>query len=51
VAFAFGRDDRLVGIIEQPIATMSPEELLFYVQMLAEECDRFEYMLTGEDEE
>ena len=50
VAFGFDKRDRLVGIVEQPIATMAPEELRFYVEMLAKECDRFEYVLTGEDE-
>lgn len=50
VAFGFDEKDQLVGVIEQPVATMAVEELRFYVEMLARECDRFEYVLTGEDE-
>ncbi len=49
VAFAFDRGDRLIGLIEQPLATLAPEELSFYVETVAKECDRFEYVLTGED--
>ncbi|MFH1144516.1 MAG: hypothetical protein V1774_08245 [Candidatus Eisenbacteria bacterium] len=51
VAFAFDGRDRLIGLVEHPIATMSPAELAFYVELLARECDRFEYVLRGEDEE
>ena len=49
VSFAFDREDRLIGLIEQPLATMAPKELSFYVETVAKECDRFEYVLTGED--
>ncbi|MBD3235948.1 MAG: hypothetical protein GF330_04535 [Candidatus Eisenbacteria bacterium] len=50
VAFGFDAQDRLIGVVEQPIASMSLRELRFHVEMLAKECDRFEYVLTGEDE-
>jgi hypothetical protein len=49
VAFTFDADDDLIGVIEQPAATLDAEELRFYVDVLARECDRFEYVLTGED--
>jgi len=49
VAFAFDERDALVGIIEQPMATLDHEELQAYVGTLAVECDRMEYALTGED--
>ena len=43
--------NRLLGRIEQPVATLDHEELELYVEILAKECDRFEYVLTGGDEE
>ena len=49
VAFSFDAQDRLVGRIEQPATTLDDNELILYVETLAEECDRFEYKLTGED--
>lgn len=51
VAFTFDDDDCLIGVIEQPAATLDAAELKFYVDVLARECDRFEYVLTGEDQE
>ncbi len=49
VTFAFDRHDRLVGRIEHPAKYLDPEELELYVNALARECDRFEYLLTGAD--
>ncbi len=49
VTFAFDRQDRLVGRIEHPVKYLDPEELELYVNALARECDRFEYLLTGAD--
>ena len=51
VTFSFDSRHRLIGVIEQPVATLDDEELLFYIRTLAQHCDRFEYILTGEDEE
>lgn len=51
VAFAFDENDRLIGQIEQPIRTLDREELVFYIETLARECDQFEYVLTGRDRE
>ena len=51
VTFAFDDEDRLVGLVEVPVATLDHEELDLYVEVLAKECDRFEYALTGEDTE
>jgi hypothetical protein len=51
VGFGFDDDHNLIGIIEQPRATLDPEELVTYVQAVARECDRLEYALTGQDVE
>lgn len=51
VTFAFDDQDRLIGLIEVPAATLDHEELDLYVETLARECDRFEYVLTGADTE
>ena len=50
VTFAFDRHDRLVGRIEHPAKYLDPPELELYVNALARECDRFEYLLSGKDE-
>ena len=49
VTFAFDDEDRLVGLIEVPATTLDHEEIDLYVETLARECDRFEYVLTGAD--
>ncbi|HXV59909.1 MAG TPA: hypothetical protein VEK15_04385 [Vicinamibacteria bacterium] len=49
VTFGFDRRDRLVGHIEHQADYLDPEELELYVNTLARECDRFEYLLTGKD--
>ena len=49
VTFAFDDQDRLIGVVEQPVATIDHEEVRGYIEALARECDRFEYALTGED--
>lgn len=49
VSLAFDKRERLIGIIEQPAKTLRDRELRFYVEMLAQECDRYEYILTGSD--
>ena len=51
VTFSFDRHDRLIGVIDQPADTLYREELVMYIEILARECDRFEYKLTGEDRE
>lgn len=51
VTFAFDGADRLIGLIEVPAATLDHEELDLYIETLARECDRFEYVLTGGDTE
>lgn len=50
VAFMLDGRGRLVGRIEQPVATLDPEELHAYLLLLARECDRLEFVLTGRDE-
>ena len=49
VGFAFDEKRQLLGTIEQPVETLDHEELQLYIDVLAKECDRFEYVLTGRD--
>ena len=49
VTFAFDKKDRLIGKIEHQVDYLDPEELELYVNTLALKCDRFEYVLSGED--
>ena len=49
VTFTIDRRDRVVGLIDQPIESVHPKELKFYLETLARECDRLEYILTGAD--
>ncbi len=49
VTFAFDDKNNLIGVIEQPALTLDHEELKLYIETLARECDRFEYILTGDD--
>ena len=51
VTFAFDKGDRLIGRIIHPVGTLDPDELVLYIEALAKECDRFEYLLTGGDRE
>ena len=51
VTFAFDENDRLIGVVEVPAATLQDEELRVYIEALAKECDRFEYALKGWDRE
>lgn len=51
VTFAFDENDKLIGLVEQPVATLDDGELALYIETVAEECDRFdrfEYVLTGD---
>ena len=38
-----------IGLIDQPIESVHRKELRFYLETLARECDRLEYILTGAD--
>ena len=49
VLFLLDDRDRVIGLIEQPVASMQGRELRFYLEVLARECDRFEFILTGDD--
>ena len=51
VAFGWDKRDRLVGRIDQLAETMDAEDLFFYLEMLALECDRLEWLITGEDKQ
>ena len=47
VAFTLDKDNRLVGIIEQPYETADAGEVIYYLESLAWECDQLEYLLRG----
>lgn len=49
VTFTIDCRDRVIGLIDQPIASVHSKELKFYLETLARECDRLEYILTGAD--
>ena len=49
VAFGFDAGDALVGVLEQPLVTLDAEELEHYVDVVALECDRFEFAVVGVD--
>jgi hypothetical protein len=51
VAFMLDEVGRLVGRIEHPSETLAPPDLRVIVLLLARECDRLEYLLTGRDEQ
>ena len=50
VNFTLDPANRLVGEIRHPVGHLDAAELLIYLQTLATEGDRFEYVLTGGDE-
>ena len=49
VLFLLNDRDQVMGLIDQPVGSMHTRELKFYLETLARECDRFEYILTGSD--
>ena len=49
VAFGIDGHGRVVGACRHPVDTLDPEELESYVVTLVRECDRLEWVLTGED--
>ena len=49
VTFAFDKNDRLVGLIRHPVEYLDLEELEHYLITLTRECDRYEYLLAGQD--
>jgi len=51
VGFRIDRQGRLMGEAWIPKAGLEAEEFQLYVRMLATECDRFEYALTGKNVE
>lgn len=51
IGFRIDPQRRLVGEAWIPKAGLVAEEFQLYVRMLATECDRFEYALTGRDVE
>ena len=51
IEFRVDRRGRLVGEAWVPKPGLDADEFLLYVRRVAEECDRFEYILTGRDVE
>jgi len=49
VNFTLDGQNRLVGRVDHPAETLDAAELFFYLTRLAVECDRMEYLLTGEN--
>jgi len=49
VTLELDKHDRLVGLIRHPAEYLDPEELEHYIITLTRECDRFEYLLVGQD--
>lgn len=49
VTFTFDNQDRMLGQIRLPAATLRKEELSLSIQSLVRECDRLEYLLSGAD--
>lgn len=49
VAFGLDGHGRVVGTCTHPLATLDPEELEIYLLALVRECDRLEWVITGED--
>lgn len=47
VAFTLDKDNRLVGNIEQPYETADAQEVIYYLECLAWECDLLECLLRG----
>jgi hypothetical protein len=51
VGFTLDRHDRMIGEAWVPRAGLTKDEWALYVELVAEACDRFEYLITGRDEE
>jgi len=53
VGFTPGKNSKKASLtpdfIAQPVATLDHQELKLYIDTVAKECDRFEYILTGSD--
>jgi len=49
VGFAFDRRDRLIGCAEHPATRLTDRDLRMYIEVVARECDRLEFLLTGDD--
>lgn len=49
VTFDIDDRERVIGWIALPIERTHSKDLKFYIESLARECDRFEYILTGTD--
>ena len=50
VTFTIDRRERVIGLVDQRVESARREQLKFYLETLAQECDRLEYILTGADE-
>ena len=41
--------DEIIGSVSNDISHTDPNEVSFYIKTLAQDCDRFEYSLSGSD--
>lgn len=49
VSFLIDKKGRLAGRITHLAEYLDKSELFFYIEILAKECDRLEYILSGKD--
>lgn len=49
VSFGFDEQHQLIEQVRHPAKHLDVEEFDLYIHVLARECDRFEYLLCGED--
>jgi hypothetical protein len=50
VGFTLDTRGRMIGEAWVPTAGLTSDEWGYYVQLVAEACDRFQYLITGRDE-
>ena len=49
VGFRLDKSGKLVGYIEHRAESLDPSDLAYCIEVLARECDRLEFVLSGED--
>jgi len=49
IGFTVDTHGRMIGEAWVPTAGLTSDEWGYYVQLVAEACDRFEYLITGRD--
>jgi hypothetical protein len=49
VGFRLDKSGKVVGYIEHQAESLDPSDLAYCIEVLARECDRLEFVLSGED--